>query len=353
MEPSPYYEVALQTSVIKWEEEDQTWIAPLGLLGELGSLATVFKRKIRDRFANARSERHMAEELADLLWYTVIIANHHNFFLEKWPKPDSSRGLFEQIVVLEFRISNYLAASVSGSCAPTKVSELIRNIFIELANSAGLLSLSLSEVAELSVSKIKAHWLSDASKSAEHFDEGFPPHEQLPRKFTVDFLEVPHDGERPNELIISMNGVHLGDRLTDNNHHVDGYRYHDIFHLAGACYLGWSPVFRRMLKRKRKSDPIQDNVQDGGRAAVLEEAIVGQIFTYARQNKFLEGMDRVDADLIKLIQALVEGYEVSQVQPWEWQEYIVESVEMFRNIRCGFTGQIAFDADLRKMWIKG
>ncbi|MEX1227825.1 MAG: hypothetical protein WEB64_13830 [Marinobacter sp.] len=293
----------------------------------------------------------MSEELADLLWYAVTIADHHSFFLKEWPTPNSTRGLFEKIVRLENKISSYLVESVAGPISTERAAELLSNIFTELANSAASLGLSMDAVAGVSVSKIESHWLPDSSRPAEQFDRGFPAHEQLPRQFSVDFLEIPHD-EGPHELIVSMNNVHLGDRLTDNNHRVDGYRYHDIFHLAAACYLGWSPVFRRMLKRKRKSDPEKDNVQDGGRAAILEEAIVGQIFAYARQNKFLAGMDRVDADLIKLIQALVEDYEVSSTEPWEWQEYIVESVAMFRKIRNGFTGQIVFNADLRKMWIK-
>lgn len=351
MEPSKYYQVARKTSVIDWNREKQSWIAPLGLLGELGSLATVVKRDIRDSFTAERYENQMSEELADLLWYTVMIADHHGFLLKEWPSPDASRESFEQVVLLENKISNYMVEVISGPRGSERVLELLNEIITELANTAGLLGLSLSDVADISVSKIKGHWLPDLSMPALQFDLEFPKHEQLPRQFSVDFVEVCHGGDRPDELIISMNDVHLGDRLTDNNHQIDGYRYHDIFHLAGACYLGWSPVFRRMLKRKRKSDPELDNVQDGGRAAVLEEAIVGQIFTYARQNNFLLGMERVDTDLIKLIQALVEGYEISVAEPWEWQQYIVESIEMFRIIRPGFTGKIVFDADLRKMWI--
>ena len=46
----------------------------------------------------------------------------------------------------------------------------------------------------------------------------------------------------------------------------DGYRYHDIFHIANAVFLGWSPVVRALLRCKRKSQPHIDENEDGARA---------------------------------------------------------------------------------------
>jgi hypothetical protein len=48
-------------------------------------------------------------------------------------------------------------------------------------------------------------------------------------------------------------GKPLGDDLTDNAYVDDGYRFHDVIHLALIAHLGWSPVVRGLMRRKRKS----------------------------------------------------------------------------------------------------
>jgi hypothetical protein len=44
-----------------------------------------------------------------------------------------------------------------------------------------------------------------------------------------------------------MNGVFIGDPLTDNIRDPDGYRFHDVFHFARAAILHWSPTFRALI----------------------------------------------------------------------------------------------------------
>ena len=41
-----------------------------------------------------------------------------------------------------------------------------------------------------------------------------------------------------------MDGVLVGAALTDNAYQDDGYRFHDVFHIAFTAILGWSPVLR-------------------------------------------------------------------------------------------------------------
>jgi hypothetical protein len=72
---------------------------------------------------------------------------------------------------------------------------------------------------------------------------------------------------------MTVNGVRAGDPLTDNGWSETGYRWHDTPHLAHVVCLGWSPVFRGLSGIKRRSDPRVDHVEDGGRAAVADEAI--------------------------------------------------------------------------------
>lgn len=77
---------------------------------------------------------------------------------------------------------------------------------------------------------------------------------------------------------MTLNGEALGSPLTDNSYEKDGYRFHDIFHLALAGMMGWSPVIRALLHVKRKSDAQLDEVEDGGRAIAIEEGIAALAF---------------------------------------------------------------------------
>ena len=47
---------------------------------------------------------------------------------------------------------------------------------------------------------------------------------------------------------IHPNGPLLGDPVTDNTHDDDGYRFHDVMHLANMAVLGWSPVMRSLFE---------------------------------------------------------------------------------------------------------
>ncbi|MFI0349933.1 hypothetical protein [Actinomadura sp. 9N407] len=61
-------------------------------------------------------------------------------------------------------------------------------------------------------------------------------------------------------------------------------RMHDVFHLSYAAVLGWSPVMRSLMRRKRKSDPAIDEAEDGGRAIAIEEGISTMVFSYASRH---------------------------------------------------------------------
>ena len=99
-------------------------------------------------------------------------------------------------------------------------------------------------------------------------------------------------------------GSNFGRRQqTDNAEKDDGYRFHDIFHLAFVSHLGWSPVLRGRLffNCKRKSAAAIDEVEDGGRAAVIDEAIAALIFNEAQKNSYYEGVNNVSIQLLQLI----------------------------------------------------
>ena len=88
--------------------------------------------------------------------------------------------------------------------------------------------------------------------------------EQLPRRFEVFMEEVEVNGKI--YVLQKCGGVIIGDRLTNNKMEQDDYRFHDVFHIAYAVHLGWSPVLRALFRVKRKSSPKTDENEDGARA---------------------------------------------------------------------------------------
>ena len=158
---------------------------------------------------------------------------------------------------------------------------------------------------------------------------------------TFDVIEA-QDGK---SAILQVNGVNVGDRLTNNAYADDGYRFHDVFHLALYAILGWSSVLRRMLKRKRKSRPKIDEVEDGARAAIVEELVVNKIYNYARDHGFLSQSDGVYLGLLKSVSSLVRDLEVSDCAAWEWRLAVVEGCRVFRDLCSQGSGKIEIDVD--------
>lgn len=347
MTPMEYQQHAIRTRKLNWENPEGPNIAILGAIGELGSLASVIKKRYRDNDAYSSYENHFKEELGDLLWYVTITAHHLSIEINSWPEPiqpqlsrcDSVYRLHNKIASL-LEVRSQLQFPKNHDHSATKL--LILDIYSNLQSLANCIDSNLNEIASQNCNKILSYWCKNESLPARHYDKNFPVYEQLPRSFNVDFVSIDND----SAMLILINGFAIGDRLTDNAHSDDGYRFHDVFHLAGVATLGWSPVFRRMLKRKRKSIPKVDEVEDGARAAIIEEAIINHIYDYARPN-FLEGMTRVDLDLINRIQDLVQGYEVSECEPWEWQDCILKSYELFREIKEKKSGRITINCEKR------
>ena len=140
-----------------------------------------------------------------------------------------------------------------------------------------------------------------------------------------------------------MNGVFVGDPLTDNIHDADDYRFHDVFHFAHAAVLHWSPTFRSLIKHKRKSNPAIDEAQDSGRAIVVEEGLTAWIFSRAKVLGFFEGKKGISFDMLKTIQQFVAGYEVEQCPLKLWEDAILQGYEVFRAVRASGGGTIIGD----------
>lgn len=198
----------------------------------------------------------------------------------------------------------------------------------------------LQEVARESARKAERLYLQG---EVNHFDDSFDEEERLPRQFSVTFSEKRNGKQLLVRIMVS--GVIVGDTLTDNAHKGDGYRYHDVFHLAYAAVLGWSPVVRSILRRKRKSNQLIDEIEDGGRAAVVEEAISVLVFNEASQRAWYSEESSVDIGLLKTIIRLTAGLEVHRCTAKQWKAAILQGYSTFKQLReyCG--GRVDVDLD--------
>ncbi len=224
---------------------------------------------------------------------------------------------------------------------PERVKEELGDILWYLTCVATKHELKLEDVAEHNLAKIDARWRSIARENLRRtlFDDDFPPEEQLPRKMDVTIRSV---GER--EVVTLINDMSFGEQLRDNRYDDDGYRFHDVFHISYATYLGWSPMVRSLLKCKRKSNPLVDEVEDGGRSCVIEEGISAMVFNYAEDRNFLEGTGGVDAELLRTIKGMTNHLEVRSRTESDWEEAITEGFKLWRYVKD--RGNANFQADL-------
>ncbi|MBV1790365.1 nucleoside triphosphate pyrophosphohydrolase family protein [Marinobacterium sp. D7] len=345
-----------------------------GFFGEVGGLLSSVKKAERDRLEDTQSAT-AAEELGDSLWYLFTVAS----LLEITPddlglycldvlrkrfgeseQPCRTPVTFRQIDSLinactDERIDRpsemgALAHAAGVFCniseaqlkaGPTP-SILVHfgNLLMELALCCSSFNLHLEDVARSNLEKIKSRWPGEYPEYSSFFDSDYPDYEQLPRNLKMDFIELP----RPNGTCVvqQLNGVFIGDPLTDNSNEPDDYRFHDVFHLAYMAYLGWSPVLRGLLRRKRKSQPSTDENEDGARAMIIEEGIATWIFNHAKRRNFYEGIEEgaLEYGVLKQIHSMVEGYEVHRCPLWQWERAILKGFEVFREIRKKRSGSV-------------
>jgi hypothetical protein len=107
--------------------------------------------------------------------------------------------------------------------------------------------------------------------------------------------------------------------------------------------LGWSPVVRALLRRKRKSDPQIDEVEDGGRAIVADEALAAVVFDYAHRHDFLKDVEYLDQQLLDLCHNLTKWFEVAKRSRYEWEQTILKAFDLWRSIQQNSGGRVHFD----------
>ena len=224
---------------------------------------------------------------------------------------------------------------------PERVKEELGDILWYLSNVATKHGLTLEEVADFNLDKTGRRWrpAGVGKGQVKLFDEDFPPSERLPRQMDISIAE------ESGIAITTIDGAKYGDPLTDNRYEDDGYRFHDICHLSYASILGWSPTMRALMKRKRKSNPKVDEVEDGGRAIVIEEGISAMVFSYAERRNFLEGAEGVNYDLLRTIKDMTSHLEVNARTEGDWERAIMTGFDIWRQVKAQGRGRIHADLE--------
>jgi len=218
-----------------------------------------------------------------------------------------------------------------------------------LANVATKFGVDLREVAETNLVKCEQRWGPPPDRPP--FDEGYPENERFPRRFMIDFATT-HDMNEKPVVRVFYKGEPFGDSLTDNAAVPDGYAFHDAIHLSFAAVLGWSPLTRKLLKAKRRSNPKVDEVQDGARALYTEEGLSTFIFAYAKGYNWLEGKASVSSDLLRTLRTITETLEVGCCNEGEWERAIVQGFAVWREIKKRGSGTLVLNLDERTIAVK-
>lgn len=386
---------ASETDIVHKDGAKRYYVPLTGLIGEVGSLIAEYKKYLRDGKGYENFTEHMIEELGDVLWYIATLARRydlklskiaHHALLIRMPAPlpllepdnykDNLNRSIENMDTFQQEATKYQHLDIKEEKnlfvtlieTSKKTSELIDqiigtndkqdrqtimiiglgSIFWYLTYIASIREIKLSDIAKVNLDKTFSRWPGVNEKHTPLFDEDYPEQEQLPRNIEMVFKGYKkQDGT--DYTIISCNNIHVGDRLTDNTYDDTGYRFHDAIHYAFMAILGWSPVMRRLFKVKRKSNSKKDEVDDGARAGIIEEAIVGLTYDYARDQAMLEGQNEIDYSRIKIIQRLCRGLEVENCKPWEWQKAILKGYEMFRELRDNKGGVLVLNLNERNI----
>jgi NTP pyrophosphatase (non-canonical NTP hydrolase) len=350
----------------------------LGLFGEVGSLLSELKKKQRDKTAYFAYELTSIEELGDVLWYLASVGRtldlalsavaggvpdsaapgHYHLvspvrtFRELQPQrrlfggPVAGLKVERRLLQLGAKVGTLLTRVDAAPIDRAAIQAAITSIFATLVNTADDAEISLEAAARKNLEKIEGKWptVIDWGKS---YDANYDQDERFPPVITIRFKEKCIDGKF--FVIQQCNGINLGDRLTDNRKEPDDYRFHDIFHISFATFLGWSPVLRALLKLKRKSNDLIDEQQDGARAIIVEEGISNWVFSQGIRHDLFRSGDSLDFALLKTIRDMVEGYEVDTRPLWMWEHSILEAFRVFRLLKDNRGGIVTADLVSHKL----
>jgi len=416
-------QVAQSDQYSEYTERERLEIAIYGIVSEIGSLIAVLKKERLGEFGTGsgrRAKAAVSEEIGDIIWYCFSLSqienkarpvdilaedirdlrkeltakgepaelfraaltktNMESFLKDAKVFPRLKHRTFNDYQRLAFKtarteentlldvcvaVLGQLGAELTRRLVPESerkintnlpdrpINRILGEVAWHLSAVTTLYGLSLDDVIAANVAKIE--WRANRSRPCPLHDSSMPDHERLPREIEIKILTVARGRSR-----MYYQDKQLGDDLTDNAYEEDGYRFHDVMHLANAAKLGWSPVLRKMLDRKRKSDPKIDEVEDGARARIVEEAVLKTIHSEAQKVAALSGSDgrssalftnrgEISFGFIKFVRGLVSGLEVEANAFWEWEDAIFEGYRVYNLLRKYGQGTIRIDLNLREI----
>nr|WP_277608401.1 nucleoside triphosphate pyrophosphohydrolase family protein [Microbulbifer elongatus] len=349
----------------RFSKDDITPIL-LGLYGEVGSIMSASKKYHREKKAYLGYKESVEEEFGDAFWYFSALCRRYGLKLADIFEVATQKSNIKIVSAnnhesapVPFVVGSDAMGSLDSSlldlgCLTAKLLKLdrtssnVRDSLVDFAEvylrALKSMKLSFAHVLKGNLRKAFGRFSEPDLSSLPDFDLGFPEEEQLPRNFEIEI------SQRANgQSYLRWNGVFIGSPLTDNMKSPDGYRFHDVFHLAYAAVLHWSPTIRALIKHKRKSDPIFDEAQDSGRAIVVEEGLTAWIYSYSKALDHFDGHDRVSFDVLKTIQKFVQGYEVEQCPLKLWEDAILKGYSVFREVKKNNGGFVIGDRENRTL----
>jgi NTP pyrophosphatase (non-canonical NTP hydrolase) len=292
MEFDDYQETAKKTIQENATDDRLTEIVPfLGIIGEIGSVVTQLKIRFKDGDSYVAFRSRLSEELGDVLWYLAAIATQNE--------------------------------------------------------------LKLEEIAVKNLAKIHDRFLGDDPSDYKDFDKDYPEAERFPDEFEVEFRAYEEKGKKKLKIIDKRDNTVIGDPLTDNTYEEDGYRFHDIFHYGYLAIMGWSPVLRKLLTKKRKSAPEIDENEDGARSQITEELVSLFIYHHALDHDLLKYSTSVDSGIIKKVQSFVTKTEVKECSGKQWEKAILASYAVFNQLRSSDGGRVLVSKKNRSLIFLG
>jgi NTP pyrophosphatase (non-canonical NTP hydrolase) len=338
----------------------------LGLFGEVGSIMATAKKLHREKEVYSGYRHAVEEEFGDALWYFTALCRRLNMRMDDILS-DAASG---EDYSTQIAANDLVSGPISRIATPLMVSDLDPALLVLGEATSRLFSLrdstsdprtpliafakaylealkaarvAFAEIVRKNIVKTRGRFVPPDPGNLPTFDAHFPEDQQLPQYFEIT---IDQSGKSPRSYL-RMNGVFIGDPLTDNIRDPDGYRFHDVFHFAHAAILHWSPTFRALIKHKRKDDPVVDEAQDSGRAIVVEEGLTAWIFTRAKELSFFAGQSGISFDLLKTVQQFVSGYEVEACPLSLWEVAILKGYEVFRQVKQNSGGVVIGDRAAR------
>jgi NTP pyrophosphatase (non-canonical NTP hydrolase) len=118
-----------------------------------------------------------------------------------------------------------------------KIVERLGDCLWYISTISKRLGVDLDDVAQVNLKKLGERWEKKTSVY-QLFDELYPTHEQLPRNLSVEIKEVPTGGGvKVMVNTLDRYNRQVGDRVNDNWHVDDGYRFHDVLSSGVRCVL--------------------------------------------------------------------------------------------------------------------